>query len=64
MVDLQISGCTNIESTKQGQVLGTGDKVYFRGGSSSGNSINAHSITCVWFIQQKDYYPNYHNIER
>lgn len=46
MVDLQIAGCTNIDSTKQGQVLGTNDQIYFRG-SSAGGAINAHSVTCV-----------------
>ena len=47
LMNLQISGCTNIESTRPGQILGANDIVYFRGYRGSGNSIQATSLTCV-----------------
>lgn len=48
MVDLQIAGCTNLETTTRGQVLGTGDMVYFKGNEVPGsNQIQAQSLTCV-----------------
>lgn len=49
MVDLQIAGCTNLETTTKGQVLGTGDMVYYRGSPVSGKQgvIQAQSLTCV-----------------
>ena len=49
-VGLQVSGCSNLESVHQGQVLQAGDPVYFRGAQGSGNTLQLNSLTCVWFM--------------
>lgn len=49
LVGLQVSGCTNLETTTRGQVLGSGDRVYYRGVPANGNQslLQAQSLTCV-----------------
>lgn len=58
MVDLQIAGCTNLETTRRNQVLGTGDQIYYSC-APSGNACQAHSVTNAWFIQTSIIYLNY-----
>ena len=46
LVNLRISGCSNLEATQQGHMLGLQDKVYYRGIQGS-SGFNLHSLTCV-----------------
>lgn len=46
-MNLQIAGCTNIESTRPGQILEPNDMVYFRGNKRPGNFVQTTSMTCV-----------------
>lgn len=46
-MNLNIAGCSNLESTQQGQVLGAGNQIYYRGAAAPSNSVNVHSLTCT-----------------
>lgn len=47
-MNLSVSGCSNLESIYQGQVLTAGDPIYYRGTQgASANSLNLQSLTCV-----------------
>lgn len=47
-VNLQIAGCSSMESTQKNHILGLNDIVFYKGGkaNTSGN-LNLYSLTCV-----------------
>lgn len=47
LTNLRLSGCSNLESIRQNQILGQNDNIYFRGYSAGGSTINLQSLTCV-----------------
>lgn len=46
LVNLRVGGCSNLEATQSGHILGLQDTVYYRGVQSNAG-INLHSLTCV-----------------
>lgn len=48
LVNLQVSGCTNLEATRQNAGLSTQVPVYYRGVQAANGAVNLHSLTCVY----------------
>lgn len=51
LVNLQVAGCTNLETNRQNAGLSASAPVYYRGVAAGNGAVNLHSLTCVyWFI--------------
>ena len=47
--NLRVGGCSNLEATQQGHMLGLNDQVYYRG-IQTNSGINLHSLTCLAWL--------------
>lgn len=49
LINLRVSGCSNLEATQQGHTLGLNDQVYYRAVEAN-NGMNLHSLTCLAWL--------------